>query len=140
MTIFHNPLVTVYIPNHNYSNYIEESIQSVLRQTFSDFELIIIDDGSVDNSKDIIKKYEDLPNVNVIFQKNKGLNVTNNIALRMGNGKYIMRLDADDYLDENSLNILSDVLERNSDIGMVLPDYYRVDENGNIIDIVNPIN
>ena len=96
-----NPLITIYITNHNYGKYLSKSINSVLKQTYSNYELIIIDDGSTDNSKNIIKKYQNLKNIKIIFQKNKGLLVSNNIALKLSNGDYITRLDADDWLDEN---------------------------------------
>ena len=62
-------LITVYITNHNYGKYLDQAINSVLKQSFQDFELIIIDDGSIDNSKQIIKKYETSKKVKVIFQK-----------------------------------------------------------------------
>ena len=75
------PLVTVYITNYNYGSYIKEAIESVLNQSFKDIELIIIDDGSSDNSREIIESYMQLNYVRVIFQKNKGLNITNNIAM-----------------------------------------------------------
>ena len=64
-------LVTVYLVCHNYEEYVEESIESVLAQTYKNFELIIIDDGSTDNSKDIINRYVKYPNVRIIFQENK---------------------------------------------------------------------
>lgn len=131
-----NPLVSVYITNHNYGKFIRQSIESVLHQTLQDFELIIIDDGSTDNSREIIEQYGHLPGVITVFQKNKGLNVTNNIALRTARGRYIVRLDADDYLDENALKILSDALERSPDLGLVFPDYYHITEDGEIIEVV----
>ncbi|MCR9253061.1 MAG: glycosyltransferase [bacterium] len=127
------PLISVYITNHNYGKYITQSIESVLHQTIQDFELIIIDDGSTDNSRDIINTYQDNPKIKVIFQQNKGLNVTNNIALRAAKGKYIMRLDADDYLDHNALLVMSNLLEKDSELGMIFPDYYLVDEENTIL-------
>jgi CMP-N-acetylneuraminic acid synthetase len=126
--IIKNPLVTVYITNHNYQDYIDTSIRSVLNQTFKNFELIIIDDGSIDNSKEIIDKYAHHDNVFIVYQENKGLNISNNIALKLSRGKYIIRLDADDYFDENALQIMSCTLENNKDIGMVFPDYFIVDK------------
>lgn len=131
-----NPTVTVYITNHNYGQYIEESINSVLKQTFQNFELIIIDDGSTDNSREILARYERLPNVVTIYQRNRGLNITNNIALRQSRGKYIMRLDADDFLDENALMVLSGVLDRNPMVGMVFPDFFLANEHGTVTEIV----
>lgn len=132
----HPPLVSVYLVNHNYGRFLEQAINSVLNQIMQDFELIIIDDGSTDNSRGIIEKYATHQKVLTIFQKNRGLNVTNNIALRTAAGAYIMRLDADDYLDENALAVLSGVLERRPDVGLVFPDYYHVDETNNILEVV----
>lgn len=126
-------LITVYITNYNYDLYIEKAIESVLTQTISNFELIIIDDGSKDNSKEIIEKYRSKESVQIIYQKNKGLNVTNNVALSMANGKYIMRLDADDYLREDALEILSKKLESDPELGLVFPDYYLVNKENTII-------
>ena len=119
-----NFLVTVYITNFNYGKFIKQAIESVLMQTEQSFELIIIDDGSTDNSKEIIEKYKDLKNIRIVYQKNKGLNVTNNIALRAARGKYIVRLDADDYFSPNALELLLEKLESDSMLGMVFPDYF----------------
>ena len=130
------PLVTVYITNHNYGKYINKAIKSVLNQSLKNFELIIIDDGSIDNSLKIIDKYKDNKKITTIFQKNKGLTVSNNLATRLSRGKYIMRLDADDWLDSNALQIMSNYLEQNHKIGLVFPDYFEVDETGNIINLV----
>ena len=85
------PKVTVYIPAYNYGRYIEKAINSILRQTMSDWELIIIDDGSTDNTSSVIAKYRSHSNIRIIEQENRGLNVTNNIAVRLSNGRYIMR-------------------------------------------------
>jgi glycosyltransferase involved in cell wall biosynthesis len=125
------PLVSVYVTNYNYAKYIRQSIESVLAQTMQDFELLIIDDGSTDNSKEIIEEYRDHPKIEIIYQQNKGLNVTNNIALRACRGKYIMRLDADDYIREDALEKMSTILENDPEIGLVFPDYFMIDENGN---------
>ena len=126
-----NPQVTVYITNHNYGKYIKKAIDSVLSQTFKNFELIIIDDGSTDNSKKIINKYKKNSKVKIIYQVNKGLTISNNLAIRSSLGKYIMRLDADDWLDIHAIEILFNTLEKNKKIGMVFPDYYEVDSKGN---------
>jgi len=132
-----NPLVTVYLVNHNYGQYLEKAISSVLNQTFEHYELIIIDDGSIDNSREVINAFVEHEKIIPIYQHNKGLSVTNNIALRAARGKYIMRLDADDYLDVNALMVLTDVLERNQDVCMVFPDYFIVNQAGCVIDIVH---
>lgn len=130
------PLVSVYITNHNYGSYLKKAIQSVLNQTLKNFELIIIDDGSTDNSKKIINSYKKNNKIIKIFQKNRGLTVSNNLALRLAKGKYIMRLDADDWLDNNALEVMSNTLERSPDIGLVFPDYFEVDRAGKITNLI----
>jgi len=101
-----------------------------------DWELIVIDDGSTDDSREVLQKYKSIKKIRVIEQENKGLNVTNNIALRLSNGQYIVRLDADDYFDENLLLVLSNVLDTRSDVDLVYPDYYHISENGDILETV----
>ncbi len=133
MALDKSPLVTVYITNYNYGRYINECIQSLLHQTFKDFEILIIDDGSTDNSKEIIESYRTLENITIIYQQNKGLNITNNIAMRAAKGKYIMRLDADDFLEPTALELMSAKLEQDEKLGLVFPDYYYVDRDGNRI-------
>jgi len=127
--------LTVYITNHNYGQYIKQSIESVLNQNFTDFELLIIDDGSTDNSKEIIEEYRKQANVTIIYQNKKGLNTTNNIALRAAKGEYIMRLDADDYLDTNALNAMVNYLNKNSKAALVFPDYFMVDKDGKFLSV-----
>lgn len=127
------PLITVYITNHNYANFIRQAVESVLSQTCQDFELLIIDDGSTDRSQDIIEEYRDHPKVQIIYQKNRGLSYTNNIAMRTAKGKYLVRLDADDFLDPTAIEEMSNVLEKDPEIGLVFPDYYYVDGDGTLI-------
>lgn len=128
--------ITVYAPTHNYARYLDRAVESVLHQTMEDWELIIIDDGSTDGTPAVLEKYRDHPKIRIIHQENKGLNVTNNIALRLASGRYVIRLDADDYFDENALLVLSNVLDRKPDVGLVFPDWYEVDEEGQILEMV----
>ncbi|MDA3883769.1 MAG: glycosyltransferase [Bacteroidales bacterium] len=129
------PLITVYITNYNYGQYIREAITGLLNQTFQNFEVIIIDDGSTDNSKEIIEEYASHEKIQIIYQQNKGLNVTNNVAIKASKGKYIMRLDADDFLTPDALEVMSTKLESDENLGLVFPDYYMVDKEGNILNI-----
>lgn len=128
--------VSIYVAAYNYAHYIEEAIQSILSQTMQDWELIIINDGSTDNTLDVIEQYKTNSKVQIIDQENKGLNITNNIALRLAKGEYIVRLDADDYMDINALLILSNSLDINPDVDLVYPDYYTIDPSGKIIEQV----
>ncbi|MEO7800530.1 MAG: glycosyltransferase, partial [Ginsengibacter sp.] len=91
-----------------------------------------IDDGSTDDSRSIIEEYTNHPSIKIIFQQNHGLNVTNNIALRVSNGKYIIRLDADDYFHPKALELLSAAMENDPELGLIFPDYYLIDAEGSI--------
>ncbi|OOG15672.1 hypothetical protein BWD42_24285 [Sphingobacterium sp. CZ-UAM] len=88
-------LLSVILPVYNADKFVFESIKSILDQSFVDFELIIINDGSTDNSKEIIKKFRD-ERIIFIDQPNKGLIDTLNLGLSLSKGKYIARMDADD--------------------------------------------
>ena len=129
-----NKLVTVYITNHNYGKYINQSIDSVLKQSYSDIELIIIDDGSNDNSRKIINNYRNRSNIKIIYQNKKGLTISNNIALKQAKGYFFLRLDADDYLDKNAIKILVNEFD-NEQIGMVFGDWYVVNDQNEVIGI-----
>lgn len=124
------PLISVYITNFNYGRYLKQAIESVLVQTCQDFELLIIDDGSTDDSLSVIKLFRDHPKVRVILQQNKGLNATNNVAMHHAQGKYLIRLDADDYFDRAALGVMSSILEADDELGLVFPDYHYVNGQG----------
>ncbi len=129
-----NPLVSVYITNHNYEKYLERSILSVLNQTYQNYEIIIIDDGSTDNSRKKIEKFSNNKKVKIIYQKNKGLVISNNIAIKTAQGKYITRLDADDWLHSNFLQIMVETAEKNKNCAMIFCDYFIVNQKGQVID------
>jgi CMP-N-acetylneuraminic acid synthetase len=126
------PLVTVYLPSHNYGRYVEAAIESVLKQTMTDWELLLIDDGSTDNTSDIFQCYADHPKIQTFKTDKIGLPKVCNFALEKSNGKYIIRLDGDDIFDENILLVLSNHLQNNPEIALVFPDYYLFDANGEI--------
>ena len=130
------PKITVYMPNYNYGRFIEQAIESVKNQVFKDWELIVIDDGSTDGSSSILERYSTDERITVVYQENEGLNTTNNVAIRLSRGKYIVRLDADDFLDESFLLVLAAVLDEKRDVGLVFADYHHVDTDGNILETV----
>lgn len=91
-------MISVIIPVYNLENYISECLESILNQTFNEYEIIVIDDGSVDRSKDIIEKYiENDERIKYFYQKNKGLSAARNNGLQKANGEYIIFLDGDDF-------------------------------------------
>jgi CMP-N-acetylneuraminic acid synthetase len=135
------PLITVYITNRNYGKYLENAFKSVLIQSFKSFEIIVIDDASNDNSKYLIKKFEAKNLCRAIYnKKRKGLIKSSNIAIKAAKGKFIIRLDADDYLEKNALAILYDGIKRDKNIALIYSDYFLVDEKKNILSLEKQMN
>ena len=101
----HNVKISVIMPVYNVEKYLDRAIFSVLNQTFKDFELILVNDGSTDNSKFICEKYVEIDKrVRFIDQKNQGAHTARNNAIDISCGKYMMFFDSDDYVNTNMLN------------------------------------
>lgn len=132
------PKVSVYIPNHNYSKYLSQAINSVIDQNYEDWELIVILDAPIDDSNNLIKSFQEKlgDKIRVFENKSKkGLQYCANLAIAEAKGDYIIRLDSDDFFNESALRIMSSYLDDNSDIAMVYTDYFYVDQQGNILDV-----
>ncbi|HOV13573.1 MAG TPA: glycosyltransferase [Spirochaetota bacterium] len=112
------PLISVILPVYNGSLYLKEAIDSILKQTFTDFEFIIINDGSKDNSEEIIKSYKDY-RIIYISQQNRGLAATLNIGIKLSKGKYIARMDQDDISLPVRFEKQIDFLEKNINYDLV---------------------
>lgn len=107
------------MPVYNAEKYLKEAIDSILNQSFTDFEFIIIDDGSVDGSLNIIKAYDD-PRIKLFCnEQNKGLVYTLNKGLRLSKGKYVARMDSDDICVKDRLKLQVTFLEKNSSISIL---------------------
>lgn len=126
------PKVTVYVVSHNYGSFLMDAVESVLRQTYDDWEMLIIDDKSTDNTREVMEYYKGDARIRLIHTAGIGLNAVCNLALKEAKGKYIIRLDGDDIFDENALLVLSNYLERNPEFSLVFPDYYLMDEFGEV--------
>ncbi|MBM6618240.1 glycosyltransferase family 2 protein [Bacillus suaedaesalsae] len=113
------PKVSVIIPCFNYGKYIDQAVKSVLNQTFQDFEIIIINDGSTDKYTNILLKQYKKPKTRVIFTENQGPSIARNIGIREAKGKYILPLDADDKIGRTYLEKAVDLLENNKNLGIV---------------------
>ena len=127
-----HPLVTIYIPSHNYGRFLTEAIESVLRQSIDSWELLLLNENSSDNSREIMDLYGGNQKIKIFDTNGIGLPSVANFALDKAKGKYIIRLDADDVFDENILLVLSNYLERDPSISLVFPDYFLMDEHGSI--------
>jgi len=107
------PAVTIIIPVYNREWCIKRSIDSVLNQTFQDFEIIIVNDGSTDNTSMILNEYANINNVEVIKQKNQGVSKARNTGIKHSNGEYISFLDSDDLWEKEKLQIQIDFFNQN---------------------------
>ena len=128
----YKPKVSVIIPSYNSGNYILKTLNSVISQTMNDLEIIIIDDGSTDNTKEIIESVKD-KRINYIYKVNQGLAAARNTGIRNARGKYITFLDADDEFLPNKLTDQVDFLENNPDFGLVVGGTHRIDKLGKIL-------
>ncbi|MFB6317445.1 glycosyltransferase family 2 protein [Saccharicrinis sp. FJH54] len=132
------PPISLYLLNHNYGLFLEEAIQSVLDQTFTYFEFIIIDDGSVDKSRKILQNLSQThPQIKIVYQENYGLIASANKAVEISSGYYLIRLDADDILHPDALKILCRYAENYPDTDWIIPGYYLTNQSGEVTDKKN---
>jgi chondroitin synthase len=128
--IYEVPKVSVYIPAYNAADYIEEAIESALNQTYTDLEVVVVNDGSTDPTGELLDSmYGTHPRVTVIHQENGGISSASNAAIRNCKGEYILQLDSDDALLPEAAEMLVAVLEKN-DVGFVYGDAYLTDSEG----------
>lgn len=113
-----NSIVSIIVPAYNAEKYIAEAIQSVMDQTFKDWELLVIDDGSTDSTANIVKSFSDA-RIILVQQENRGVSNARNKGLDLAKGKYITFLDADDVLPPRSIEVRVEYLEKNSDMNLV---------------------
>lgn len=123
--------VTIIVPIYNAEKYIEECIQSVQSQTFTNWELLLIDDGSTDNSSNICENYaQNDKRIRIIHKPNTGVSDTRNYGLDIAQGKYIIFLDADDYWYDNSaIELLVQTAEKHN-LDIVRGEYKAIDQDG----------
>lgn len=133
------PKVSVVIPAYNAMAYLPETVESVLRQTFTDFEVLIIDDGSSDNIVQWASGLVD-PHVKLISQKNQGLPGARNTGIAQAQGEYIAFLDADDLWEQTKLEKQVRCLDDNPAVGLVHTWMVLVDEQGKSTGRVMPSN
>ena len=125
--------LSVIIPVYNCENYLSRCLDSILNQTFNDYEVICINDGSNDGSLEILNKYSMIDKrIKVYNQKNIGVAKTRNKAIKLAKGKYIMFIDNDDFIDIDYFEVnINEIIKKKMDI--VLSGYRRVDCNNKII-------
>jgi len=129
------PKISVVMPLYNAEKYVEKTIRSILNQTYKDFELIIVDDCSTDNSVQVVESIQD--NRIKLFrnEENKGIAYTRNRALENSSGKYIAIMDDDDIAPEYRFEVAMDFMDRNPHIDVVGGNTCIIDENDAVVGI-----
>lgn len=126
-----NNLVSVIIPTYNFAKYVCEAVDSVLKQTYKNFELILVDDGSTDNTLERLKQYGN--RISYLYQENKGLASARNKGIKASCGIYIAFLDADDIWLPKKIERQIEILEKDQTVSIVGCGCYFVDDDGIII-------
>lgn len=131
---------TVYIPCCNYGHYLPQALESVCSQICRDWELIVIVDGCTDNSLEVAESYRKIDEERIRVHVNtepQGLRRCANLALEMARGRYIVRLDADDFFDQAALLVLAGFLDANPEVSLVYPNWTFVSEDGSHLGVEN---
>ena len=128
-----NSLISVIVPVYNAKKYLDRCIQSIINQKYKELEIILVDDGSKDNSLEICKSYADKDNrIQVIHKENAGVSAARNTGIEAASGDFIAFVDSDDYIDENMyFNMMQKASEYNCDL--VMCDCYKVRGNNKCI-------
>lgn len=121
---------SIIVPVYNVENYVDKCIKSILNQTYKNYEVIIINDGSTDNSLNIINKYKNNKKIKIITQKNKGLSNARNNGMKIATGDYLLFIDSDDYIEDKLLEILNNNINGED---LIRFQTRTVDENYNTI-------
>lgn len=127
---YSHPLVSVIIPCFNHGMYLQKAIESVLKQTYRNIEILVIDDGSTDNTKEVAAKY---PGVKYIYQQNQGLSAARNTGAQYSTGDFLLFLDADDWLYPSGIEVNAGYLTQHKDIAFVSGIYDAVYVEENVI-------
>ncbi|NQX96290.1 MAG: glycosyltransferase [Flavobacteriales bacterium] len=129
-------LISIIIPLYNATSYIEESVNSVIYQTYKNWELIVVDDGSTDNSLDLVITLSKIDaRIQIIKQQNFGVSIARNNGISEAKGDYIFFLDADDIWRKNNLELKIQFLEENKKIDWLFGAINLVDENSKELNV-----
>lgn len=121
------PLISIIIPSYNNAIYLQKALDSLLVQSLQDFEIIVVNDGSIDDTRTILKKYSN--KIIIIDQENKGKSYARNVGIDLSKGKYIAFMDADDISNRNRLKYQANYLTNHPDIGIVGSDVVLIDKH-----------
>lgn len=124
------PVVSVIVPTYNSARYLSQALDSVLSQTYQDYEIIVVDDGSTDDTQVVLSKYRDV--IRCLSQSNAGSSVARNVGAAVATGRYIAFLDADDRLAPDKLALQVPALENNKELALIASGLNLVDSIGHV--------
>jgi glycosyltransferase involved in cell wall biosynthesis len=131
-----NPHFSVLIANFNNGKYLMDCIASVRAQTYTNWEIVLVDDGSTDDSSSLYKQLEQDSRIHIYFnEENRGCGYTKNRCVQLANGEICGFLDADDTLEKDALRVMSDVHRERPDVSLAYSLYNEVDENMGFISV-----
>ena len=135
-----SPLVSVLMGNYNYGRYIDEALDSVLRQTYSNFEVIVCDDGSTDDSREVVARYSNRdPRIRMVVKENGGLASALNAAYAASRGEIICLLDADDVFLPSKLERVVGAFKKHGRGGVCIHRLIRMDKDGHTFSYPRPM-
>ena len=112
-----SPLVSIVVPNFNYARFLPECLESLLSQSYQNLEIIVVDDGSTDNSVEVLKRYS--ARIKYFVLENNGVNHARNFGLRASGGEYVAFCDSDDWWEPNKIELQLQLLSANQDLSLV---------------------
>lgn len=130
------PKVSVIIPTYNRAHLIGETLESVLAQTFRDYEIVVVDDGSTDDTGSVVAKVA--PEARYIYQENTGIPEVLNVCIREARGEYVQHLGSDDLLVEDTLARSAALLDAHPNVAMVHGAAWLIDETGKRLSVLRP--
>lgn len=133
------PTVSIVVPNYNYAHHLPERLDTLFAQTFGDFEVLVLDDASTDDSRSVIDAYADRPNVRVAINEENSGSVFRqwNRGVEMARGRYVWIAEADDAAEPTFLERLVGVLEDDPDVAFVYSESAMVDDNGTLLGLTS---
>jgi glycosyltransferase involved in cell wall biosynthesis len=117
------PLISIIIPTYNVSRFIDQTLESIFDQEVTDYEIIVVDDGSTDATQSILKTYKN--RISYCCQENRGPAAARNVGIKMAKGKYIAFQDGDDLWPNNKLKLQIDLMDSHPDVGLLSGDMQR---------------
>ncbi|WP_052501456.1 glycosyltransferase family 2 protein [Thiomicrospira microaerophila] len=127
------PFFSVVMPLYNKRNHVKETIESVFAQTFQDFEIVVVNDGSTDDSAEVVASIDD-PRIRLIHQQNAGVSVARNNGIKQANADYIAFLDADDIWLPEFLQTIYDLIQSYPDAGLYATSYFLKNLDGMLVE------